>query len=96
MTAPAIAGSVDFDLEAAWGLNAQVALRDEEFGALAYHYGTRRLVFLKSRLLVDLVRALDDHDSAAAALVSLVEPSEFHRYAAALATLVPSEIIHER
>jgi hypothetical protein len=32
-----------------------VALRDESFGALAYHYGTRRLLFLKSRPLVELV-----------------------------------------
>ena len=96
MTAPAVAGGVDFDLEAPWGLNPQVALRDEEFGALAYHYGTRRLVFLKSRLLVDLVRALDEHDSAAAALDAVIEPGARDRYAAALATLVPSEIINAR
>jgi len=96
MTAPAVAGGADFDLAAPWGLNAQVALRDEEFGALAYHYGTRRLVFLKSRLLVDLVRALDHHASAADALDAVVEPASRDRYAAALATLVPSEIIHER
>jgi putative mycofactocin binding protein MftB len=96
MSAPALAGGVDFDLEAAWGLNPQVALRDEEFGALAYHYGTRRLVFLKSRLLVDLVRALDAHESAAAALDAVIEPGSRDRYVAALATLVPSEIINER
>ena len=36
-----------FAVEQAWQLNPQVALRDESFGALAYHYGNRRLVFLK-------------------------------------------------
>ena len=28
-------------------MHPQVALRDESFGALAYHYGTRRLLFLE-------------------------------------------------
>ncbi len=45
-------------MERAWRLNPQVALRDESFGALAYHYGNRRLVFLKSWTLVDLVSSL--------------------------------------
>ena len=49
----------DFDPDRAWRVHPQVALRDESFGALAYHYGTRRLLFLKSRTLVDLVSALD-------------------------------------
>ena len=38
-----------FDPDRAWRVHPQVALRDESFGALAYHYGTRRLLFLKSR-----------------------------------------------
>ena len=96
MSAPAVAGDVAIDRTAAWGLNPHVALRDEEFGALAYHYGTRRLVFLKSRLLVDLVRALDGHESANAALEAVIEPDARDRYAAALATLVPSEVINAR
>ena len=47
-----------------WRVHPQVALRDESFGALAYHYGTRRLLFLKSPTLVELVSALDRYPSA--------------------------------
>src|SRR5579862_3146191 len=56
-----------FDETRAWQLHPQVALRDESFGALAYHYGNRRLVFLKSRMLVELVSTLDRFDSATGA-----------------------------
>lgn len=48
-------------------LHPQVAIRPEPFGALAYHYGNRRLVFLKHPDLVDVVGALDDHPSVSAA-----------------------------
>jgi hypothetical protein len=34
-------------LDSACELHPQVALRPEPFGALAYHYGNRKLVFLK-------------------------------------------------
>ena len=43
-------------------LDPQVALRPEPFGALAYHYGNRRLIFLKHPDVVRVVRALGDHD----------------------------------
>src|SRR4029077_5500984 len=33
----------DFDLDAAWRLHPQVSVRPERFGALLYHFGTRRL-----------------------------------------------------
>ena len=39
-------------------LHPRVALRPEPFGALAYHYGTRRLVFLKHPDIVRVVRSL--------------------------------------
>ena len=54
----------EFDPDLAWRVHPQVALRDESFGALAYHYGTRRLLFLKSRTLVELVSALDGGESS--------------------------------
>ena len=82
-----------FDPTQAFQLHPQVALRDEEFGALAYHYGNRRLVFLKSRKLVDLVRVLEAHTSALAAIEATVEAREFDRYEQALAGLVKSEVI---
>jgi mycofactocin biosynthetic radical S-adenosylmethionine protein MftC len=51
-----------------------VALRTEPFGALAYHYGNRRLTFLRSPALVDLVRDLDRHASAEDALAASAWP----------------------
>jgi putative mycofactocin binding protein MftB len=82
-----------FDATAPWQLNEQVSLRDETFGALAYHHGTRRLVFLKSRALVDVVRRMSEFDSADAALERLVPANQRGRYITALASLVRSEIL---
>ena len=50
---------------AAWALDRQVALRPEPFGALAYHFGTRRLSFLKSRTLLAVVQALGEQPTRA-------------------------------
>lgn len=49
-----------------------MALRPEPFGALAYHYGSRRLTFLRSPLLVEVVRTLSEHPSAQAAVEAAV------------------------
>jgi mycofactocin biosynthesis protein MftB len=85
-----------FAVERAWGLNPQVALRDESFGALAYHYGNRRLVFLKSRPLVDLVSSLEQYPSAAEALEAVVPEDRRAAYTRALARLAASEVIDVR
>ncbi len=82
-----------FNPDRAWRLHPQVALRDEAFGALAYHYGNRRLNFLKSRTLVDLVTALPEYDSAGAAIEALVPAGERARYQRALARLAASGVI---
>ena len=82
-----------FAAEKAWRLNLHVALRDESFGALAYHYGTRRLVFLKSRLLVDLVSSLGEYPSAAEAIAALVPEQQRAGYERALGRLAGSEVI---
>ncbi len=87
-------GSFDPDLP--WRMNPQVALRDESFGALAYHYGNRRLLFLKSRPLVELVSQLDRFDSARQAIEATVSPGEHQRYEQALARLAASEVIDVR
>ena len=53
-------------------LAPRVALRPEPFGALAYHYGTRRLVFVKDRQLaaephvLAAVDPVNEHDKPAA------------------------------
>jgi len=56
------------DLALPYALDDQVALRPEPFGALAYHHGSRRLLFLRSPALVAVVRGLAEAPSAAAAL----------------------------
>ncbi|WP_433468881.1 mycofactocin biosynthesis chaperone MftB [Spirillospora sp. CA-128828] len=92
--APAAPG---FDLEAAWELHPQVAVRPEPFGALLYHYGTRRLSFLKDRRLLDGVRALADRPSARDALLSAgVGEHDLDRYRAALSTLASSHMLVKR
>jgi putative mycofactocin binding protein MftB len=84
---------VVFDELRHWRLNDHVSLRDESFGALAYHHDTRRLVFLKSRNLVDLVRRLGDFESARCAVDELVSEGERDRYLVALASLSASGLI---
>jgi putative mycofactocin binding protein MftB len=88
--------SITFDPAAAWRVNTQVSLRDEAFGAMAYHHGTRRLVFLKSPELVELVRSLERYESAHQAIDAVVASSQHDRYKTALSSLATSEIICER
>jgi mycofactocin biosynthesis protein MftB len=83
-----------FDLERAWALHPQVALRPEPFGALAYHFGTRRLSFLKSRTLLAVVQALATQPSARAACdVAGVTEAQLPHYEQALATLAATGMI---
>ena len=49
------------ELNGGWRLSPQVALRPESFGALAYHFGSRRLSFVKSPQLLRVVETLADH-----------------------------------
>ena len=86
-----------FDLHRAYTLNPAVAIRPEPFGALVYHFGNRRLSFLKTRQLVAVVRLLESQASAADALEAAgVSTPERARYAAALAALADSEVIDAR
>jgi putative mycofactocin binding protein MftB len=83
-----------FDLEAPWRLHPQVAIRPERFGALLYHFGTRRLSFVKTPTLLEVVRSLDTHASARAACQAAgVRVEEMPSYQAALATLAKSSMI---
>lgn len=92
--APAATG---FDLDAAWQLHPQVSVRPERFGALLYHFGTRRLSFLKNPTLLAIVTALGTQRSARTACVaSGVPAAEQAGYTKALATLAASSMICER
>jgi putative mycofactocin binding protein MftB len=82
-----------FDESAHWCVSEQVSLRDETFGALAYHHGTRRLVFLKSRALVELVRRLGEFDTVGAALDEMVAGDQRARYVMALTSLRTSGLL---
>jgi putative mycofactocin binding protein MftB len=84
-------------LTGAWELDPQVALRPEPFGALAYHYGNRRLTFLRSADLVELVQSLGDHASVDAALAaSAIDSTRWPAFEKALESLVASEVIRPR
>lgn len=61
-------------LSGSWELHPKVALRLEPFGALAYHYGNRRLTFLRSPELVALVRELGSYPSVDDALAGTGVP----------------------
>lgn len=75
-------------------LHPQVALRPEPFGALAYHYGNRRLTFVRSPEMVDLLRHLEAHDSVHQALTaSPIATERQPAVLAALARLHASEMI---
>src|ERR1700728_3962792 len=65
-----------FDLDRAWRVHPQVSMRPEPFGALLYHFGTRRLSFLKNQRVLAVVRSLADHPSALAALAESTMISE--------------------
>jgi putative mycofactocin binding protein MftB len=85
---------VAFDLERGWALDPQVALRPEPFGALAYHFGTRRLSFLKSRRLLAVVEGLAASATAREACAAAgVSDAELPRYARALEALADSGMI---
>jgi mycofactocin biosynthesis protein MftB len=84
-------------LDSPWQLHPQVSVRPERFGALMYHFGTRRLSFLKSPALLAVVTALDTAPSARAACARAgVAAADLPAYAAALATLARSQMIRER
>ena len=82
------------DLTAAYRLDPQVSLRPEPFGALAYHFGTRRLSFLRHPDIVAVVDSLAEHPSVEATLRSCgVEPARWPSFLRALETLESSAMI---
>lgn len=78
-------------------LHPQVALRPEPFGALAYHYDSRRLLFLKHPDMVKVVEQLAAHATVADTLTACdIGPARQPAFAAALESLLESEMIRDR
>ncbi len=94
MTAP---DSTAPDLDSAWDLHPQVSVRPEPFGALLYHFGTRKLSFLKDRALLAAVQSLTTAPSVRAAFESAgIGAADVPRYQSALGTLAASSMVIER
>ena len=92
-----MARPASFDPARPYRCSPSVALRPEPFGALAYHFGTRRLSFLKTPQLVAVVSGLAEHPDVSSALdASGVDPGQRPAYLRALAGLAESGTIEER
>ncbi len=84
-------------MQAPWRLHPQVSVRPEQFGALLYHFGTRRLSFLKSPMLLAVVDGLAKHPTAAQACTAAGVPAaQLPTYRTALGALAASSMICER
>ena len=86
-----------FEPDHAYRCSPRVALRPEPFGALAYDFGTRRLSFLKTKKLVEVVRTLGDQPDVHTTLdLAGVSDGERESYLKALAGLADAGTIERR
>ena len=90
----AASSPAEFDPDHAWRLHPQVAIRPEPFGALLYHFGTRKLSFLKNRTILAVVQSLAEYpDVRAACRAAGVEDSHQQPYLHALGVLARSHML---
>lgn len=83
-----------FDADRGWRLHTQVAVRPEPFGALLYHFGTRKLSFLKNRTILTVVQSLADHpDVRSACRAAGVNDGDQDPYLHALGVLADSKML---
>lgn len=83
-----------FDPDVRWRLHPQVAVRPEPFGALLYHFGTRKLSFLKNTTIVEVVKSLDAHpDARSACHAAGIDDAALAPYLHALGVLVTSNML---
>jgi mycofactocin biosynthesis protein MftB len=86
-----------FDLDRAWRIDGRVAVRPEPFGALLYHFGTRRLSFVKDTTLLAVLQTLGEHPTARSACVAAsIGDSALPAYQRSLAALARSQMITRR
>jgi putative mycofactocin binding protein MftB len=91
------AGRPGFDPERPYQRSPSVALRPEPFGALVYHFGTRKLSFLKTPELVEVVTGLEHHPDVHAAIEAAgVAAAQRPTYLRALAGLAEAGTIEPR
>jgi putative mycofactocin binding protein MftB len=84
-------------LDRAWEVHPQVAVRPESFGALLYHFGTRRLSFLKDPRLLTVVQGLAAAPTARAACRAAgLTDAQLPSYEKALRTLIDTDMLAER
>jgi putative mycofactocin binding protein MftB len=84
-------------LDRAWDLAPQVSIRPERFGGLLYHFGTRRLSFVKDRRLVAALGHLADARSAAEAFARAgVDDADVPAFERALERLAATDMVRER
>ena len=85
------------DLDRQLELDPHVALRPEPFGALAYHYGNRRLVLLRHPDVLRVVQRLDGDVTVSEALRTCeVAEARWPAFADAIDSLVQSEVLRDR
>lgn len=81
-------------LDDAWALNPRVSIRPERFGALAYHFGNRKLSFLRHPDLVRVAEGLADAPTVAEAFQAAgVDEARWPSFQRALATLAASDMV---
>jgi len=86
-----------FDPGRPYRRSPSVALRPEPFGALVYHFGTRKLSFLKTPQLVAVVTGLERHPDVHAAIEAAgVAQAQRPAYLRALAGLAEAGTIEPR
>lgn len=92
--APGVDASGSFDPDRGWRLHPSVAVRPEPFGALLYHFGTRKLSFLKNRTILEVVQSLDDHgDMRSACRAAGIDDAQLAPYLHAFGVLAASNML---
>lgn len=84
-------------LDRALAVAPQVSVRPEPFGALLYHFGSRRLSFLKDPRLLSVVDGLADAPTARAACAAAgIDAGALPAFERALERLFAGGMLQER